>query len=600
MSIKVNCRFNELDIEGEGVDAAEFFNRSSDIIRVIYLAAVRDESYRCDGVGNRLSETIDQGADETQTSIYDNHKDLLMHNGTTGFVYDILGNLIEKGSDYSYDSTSNTTTVNPTTGDYRRCTYDLFGRMTQVRGLGPENTVVLLAEYVYDFRGMRIAKRKGAQIIRCDLDESGRNLEIEDSQGVQTTAWIGQKPLAMKDAGGTYWYISDHQGTTAMMTDQNGAVLWEDATNPFGIQAGSRGTMQSGVLFTGKVFDPDADMYYFNARWYNPETGRFASEDPARDGINWYAYVGNNPLKYTDPSGLKKKGGFWDRVKTFFRNLGNRNNSGSDDSSSSESSSSESESSSPSDSIDDSKGSKSKEPNDGIDTARDSSKPTPPNHGSNDSQKAFDKSEVGKVKDDLSSLTPPGMRQDNKLSKDQIAAQQEYEDILNKEGYDPDRRDKLAENVYKRNPNFDRDFEEARQGGVESLASFFEENFPGFEYDTNNSPLLTQITAFLQGEPLPVSLGFSGTLMGLGGSGYITEDGGFGKQKHYSPGTVYGLSAYLSFGSGIDISVGANKHFGLSIKLRKDYTGKNAIGGFSVNIGPGKGSPVNITIPLEE
>ena len=306
MSIKVNCRFNELDIEGQGVDAAEFFNRSSDIIRVIYLAAVRDESYRYDGVGNRISETIDQGAGETKTSIYDNHKDLLMHNGTTGFVYDILGNLIEKGSDYRYDSASNTTTVNPTTADYRRYTYDLFGRMTQVRGLGGENTVVLLAEYVYDFRGMRIAKRKGAQIIRCDLDESGRNLEIEDSQGVQTTAWIGQKPLAMQDSGGTYCYISDHQGTTAMMTDRNGAVLWEDATNPFGIQAGSRGTMQSGVLFTGKVFDPDADMYYFNARWYNPETGRFASEDPARDGINWYAYVDNNPLKYTDPTGLRR------------------------------------------------------------------------------------------------------------------------------------------------------------------------------------------------------------------------------------------------------------------------------------------------------
>ena len=410
VSIKVNCRFNELDIEGEGVDASEFFNRSSDIIRVIYLAAVRDESYRYDGVGNRISETIDQGAGETKASIYDNHKDLLMHNGTTGFVYDILGNLIEKGSDYSFDSAGNTTTVKPTTEDYRRYTYDLFGRMTEVRGLGGENTVVLLAEYVYDFRGMRIAKRKGAQIIRYDLDESGRNLEIEDSQGVQTTAWIGQKPLAMQDSGVTYWYISDHQGTTAMMTDGNGAVLWEDATNPFGIQAGSRGTMQSGVLFTGKVFDPDADMYYFNARWYNPETGRFASEDPARDGINWYAYVGNNPLKYTDPTGLKKKGGFWDRVKTFFERIGDafKNNSG--------------ESSKlikhgpeyyfkdyapiSSYSGNDSKDSKSKEPNDGVDTVRDNSKPNPPNHGSDDSRKALDDSAVGDVKDDLDSLNP--------------------------------------------------------------------------------------------------------------------------------------------------------------------------------------------------
>ena len=45
-------------------------------------------------------------------------------------------------------------------------------------------------------------------------------------------------------------------------------------------------------------------MYYFNARWYDASTGRFISEDPARDGANWYVYTANNPIKYTDPSGL--------------------------------------------------------------------------------------------------------------------------------------------------------------------------------------------------------------------------------------------------------------------------------------------------------
>jgi hypothetical protein len=44
--------------------------------------------------------------------------------------------------------------------------------------------------------------------------------------------------------------------------------------------------------------------YYFNARWYDSSTGRFTSEDPVRDGINWFVYVGNNPLRYTDPTGL--------------------------------------------------------------------------------------------------------------------------------------------------------------------------------------------------------------------------------------------------------------------------------------------------------
>ena len=278
--------------------------------------------------------------------------------------------------------------------------------MTQVRALGSDNTVVLLAEYVYDFRGMRIAKRKDTQITRYDLDESGRNLEIQEAQGSRTTAWIGQKPLAVQDSGGTSWYVTDHQGTTAMMTDENGKILWEDAANPFGIPAGSRGTVQSGVLFTGKIFDPDADMYYFNARWYNPETGRFASEDPARDGINWYAYVGNNPLKYTDPTGLRKKSGFWDKVKSGLKKIGDvfRNNRGGGDSSgadTSTSSSSGSDSSAPSDSDDNSSEGANKEPPDGINTARNNGKVTPPNHGSEDSRQAFTESSYGDIMDDL-------------------------------------------------------------------------------------------------------------------------------------------------------------------------------------------------------
>ena len=44
--------------------------------------------------------------------------------------------------------------------------------------------------------------------------------------------------------------------------------------------------------------------YYSNARWYDPTLGRFLTEDPARDGINWFAYCSNNPLAYIDPTGM--------------------------------------------------------------------------------------------------------------------------------------------------------------------------------------------------------------------------------------------------------------------------------------------------------
>ena len=45
-------------------------------------------------------------------------------------------------------------------------------------------------------------------------------------------------------------------------------------------------------------------LYYFNARWYDASLGRFITEDPIKDGINFYAYAYNNPLRYTDPTGL--------------------------------------------------------------------------------------------------------------------------------------------------------------------------------------------------------------------------------------------------------------------------------------------------------
>ena len=46
-------------------------------------------------------------------------------------------------------------------------------------------------------------------------------------------------------------------------------------------------------------------LNYFNARWYDADTGRFITEDPIRDGLLWYAYCNNNPMKFVDRNGLE-------------------------------------------------------------------------------------------------------------------------------------------------------------------------------------------------------------------------------------------------------------------------------------------------------
>jgi RHS repeat-associated protein len=58
--------------------------------------------------------------------------------------------------------------------------------------------------------------------------------------------------------------------------------------------------------FTGREWDPETNLYYYRARYYDPKIGRFISEDPIGfgGGVNFYAYALGNPVSFIDPSGL--------------------------------------------------------------------------------------------------------------------------------------------------------------------------------------------------------------------------------------------------------------------------------------------------------
>ncbi len=81
-------------------------------------------------------------------------------------------------------------------------------------------------------------------------------------------------------------------------------MLWSNEYETFGGLSSSFNTFKHANKYTGKDFDEDTGLYYFNARWYDPELGRFISEDPIKDGVSWYVYCGNNPLVFVDPTGL--------------------------------------------------------------------------------------------------------------------------------------------------------------------------------------------------------------------------------------------------------------------------------------------------------
>ena len=114
-------------------------------------------------------------------------------------------------------------------------------------------------------------------------------------------------------------------GSNIVLTDDNQNVLARYEYDVFGAIRSETGTSDNTRKFTGKEFDADSNLYYYAARYYDPYIGRFTQRDPIGDGVNWYAYTYNNPLKYTDPTGLKPleeyNPGLYDIASEFFGDM---------------------------------------------------------------------------------------------------------------------------------------------------------------------------------------------------------------------------------------------------------------------------------------
>jgi len=118
----------------------------------------------------------------------------------------------------------------------------------------------------------------------------------------------------------TYYYHGDHLGSAHMITDFEGNEYEHIEYTPYGEMWIERTTDSSGKIpfrFTGKEWDTETGLYYYGARYMDPRTSRWMSADPAGAGLanpnregfsqieslNWYSYVANNPVKFTDPTG---------------------------------------------------------------------------------------------------------------------------------------------------------------------------------------------------------------------------------------------------------------------------------------------------------
>ena len=130
---------------------------------------------------------------------------------------------------------------------------------------------------------------------------AGGNLLAHYTQGAGI-----DEPLALTGTGGTYFYHADGLGSITSLTDGSGQLAASYVYDSFGNLTASTGTITNPFQYTGREFDSETGLYYYRARYYDPASGRFVSEDPVRfkGGMDFYRYVGNSPTDFIDPFGF--------------------------------------------------------------------------------------------------------------------------------------------------------------------------------------------------------------------------------------------------------------------------------------------------------
>jgi RHS repeat-associated protein len=255
------------------------------------------------------------------------------------------------GNSYAVDAWGNLTTKTPTKpGCYSENLnetvnaanrfiaphqYDTAGNMTDnLYGYDAENRLVSLggvATYTYDADGQRVAKPNMLYWAGSTSDA----LSESNAGGTVASEYIffAGKRVVRIDAGTpetVRYYIADHLGSASVIADEAGISKGETMYYPFGAERWSSGTDTNHYKFTGKERDTETGLDYFGARYNASNMGRFMSPDPLPwihwqhgdkddqkkfesylenpQNLNMYAYVLNNPLNKTDPTGMNACG----------------------------------------------------------------------------------------------------------------------------------------------------------------------------------------------------------------------------------------------------------------------------------------------------
>ena len=237
------------------------------------------------------------GSEETYVSYYwdSTWGDMLTNYGDLYLSYDSMGNMQNDGTyTYTWEHGRELSTMADSTGTWA-FTYDANGMRTKRVKTNTSGTVTDTYTYVYN-GGQLSQMKKNSNVLNFFYDGEGR-------------------PAYFTYNNATYYYVTNLQGDVVAILDSNGAVMVNYHYDAYGVLLQTGGTMATtlGILnpltYRGYVYDHETGLYYLQSRYYNPEIKRFISPDAFVStgqglmGYNMFAYCGNNPVNYSDPTG---------------------------------------------------------------------------------------------------------------------------------------------------------------------------------------------------------------------------------------------------------------------------------------------------------
>jgi RHS repeat-associated protein len=244
------------------------------------------EGYGYDANGNRSGASVVIGADNR-----------LQSDGTFQYAYDGEGNLIRK--------------VEIATGAVTSYSYDYRNRLVAVEQRDGNGTLLHQVQYTYDVFDRRIVQDVDGVVTATVYNGNDTWADYNAAGQVAARYLYGDgidRLLARFRPGeGISWYLTDHLGTVRDIVTAVGGLLDHRDYDSFGnVLAESNPGEGDRFGFMGREFDVSTGLYYFRGRYYDPQTGRFLSQDSwgfAAADANLYRFVGNAPLTHRDPLG---------------------------------------------------------------------------------------------------------------------------------------------------------------------------------------------------------------------------------------------------------------------------------------------------------